>query len=84
MSDKTTSPQRRTGTDGWSVVAAAGLLAVALFWDRIAPAERTPGRSAGDAFPDNRPRSRPEAGRTSSGASMATSPTTASSRSPLA
>lgn len=45
---------------GWNVLAAAGLLAVAFFWDRIAPPERTakPERrakaGADDAFPENR------------------------------
>ena len=37
-----------------SVVAAAGLLTVAFFWDRIAPPERAPKRSADDTFPENR------------------------------
>lgn len=54
MDHKTTVPQRRTGLDGWGIFAAAGLLAVAFFWDRLAPPGHALRRSADDAFPDNR------------------------------
>ena len=58
---------------GWNVLAAAGLLAVAFFWDRIAPPERTatPERTAktgaDDASPENR-----EAERDASSTELAT------------
>lgn len=42
-------------TDGkWSIAAAVGLMAVAFFWDRIAPPDRQPGRQGDEAFPEHR------------------------------
>nr|WP_246754531.1 YihY/virulence factor BrkB family protein [Bradyrhizobium diazoefficiens] len=38
----------------WSIAAAVGLMAVAFFWDRIAPPDCQPRRRGDEAFPERR------------------------------
>ena len=54
MRDPAEIRSRRSDGPGWSLAAAAGLVAVAFLWDRIAPPDRAAQKQKDNAFPENR------------------------------
>ena len=54
MRDPAEIRSRRSDGPGWSLAAAAGLVAVAFLWDRIAPPDRAAQKQKDKAFPENR------------------------------